>query len=80
VSTAFKFVFTTHAEQRLIERAITKADCVEAATAYDSRAKLRNGNEGGIVYRLTKTVRKRELTVIAELVKAKCIFVTGYWK
>ena len=79
VSTPKSFHFTTHANRRSAERAITEELFVETVTSCDKRTQQHRGTHGGFVYLFTKKFGERELHVAAEGHKDECFFVTGYW-
>jgi hypothetical protein len=73
------FIFTSHSQKRARERRITKDQFEQAVAQADTRRKQYRGALGGIVYLFSKKIGGRTLTVVAELHKENCYFVTGYW-
>lgn len=75
-----KFIVTAHAQKRAHERGISKEYFLEAITKPDNQIKQVRGDQGGIVYLFVKKIEQRELTIVAEILKTDCFFITGYWK
>ncbi len=74
------FHFSKHANNRGDHRNISSSQFMQSVMVPDKKAQLFKGDNGGFVTKFTKKFGSRELTVIAELKKEHCWFITGYWK
>lgn len=74
------FHFTKHAKQRSGERKITEPLFIEVVTNHEHKTQRYRGTHGGIVYVFSKAIGNNRLTVVAEVFKDQCYFLTGFWK
>jgi len=74
-----KFHISKHMAQRAVDRELSLEAVKDVVCYADEEKRLRNGDNGGIVYKFKKT-DSRALVVIAEIRNNNCWLATAYYE
>jgi len=70
---------STHAGIHRREREVSIEAMKDVVNSHDSKTQQYLGMHGGFVYRFSKTIDVRKLTVIAEIKKEECWLISAFY-
>jgi hypothetical protein len=69
---------TGHVTGRSNERGLPFETMEEVVRYHDTKSQQYRGDYGGFVYRFTKMIDSKRVSVVAEIKKSECWLITGF--